>query len=210
MHCPTHGPTGRVDRELGPRAMAAVMDVTDQHAPAAASGTLPASWQQIDVLVNNAGHDIGGRKRFDLGTVDEWVNTIQTNVLGAIRVTHALLPGMVDRGRGHIVNIGSIFGLEAHAGSAAYCTSKFAINGFSKAILDDFRGKGVRVTQILPGVTRTEFSETRWQGDQAAVDAFYRQFDQVLEPEDVARMVRFAVEQPAHVTISDLVVIPAA
>lgn len=101
----------------------------------------------------------------------------------------------------------SVYALEAHAGSSAYCTSKFGVNGFSKAILDDYRTKGVKVTQILPGVVRTEFSDTRWQGDRTKVDEFYATQPVVLEPDDVARAVVFALEQPQHVTISDLTLV---
>ncbi len=207
----------RIDRlarlvaELGPdAALALELDVTSKTSVDTLLERLPQDWKEIDVLVNNAGHDIGGRRRFDQGSIDEWLAIVETNTIGAMRVTHAVVQAMLERGRGHIVNIGSIFGLEAHAGSSAYCTSKFAINGFSKAILDDYRGKGVRVTQILPGVTRTEFSDTRWHGDQSRVDEFYGRFPVVLEPEDVARSVLFAIEQPPHVTISDIVIVPAA
>lgn len=197
-------------KPFGERAIALPLDVTDKAAVATILDRLPVEWRSIDVLVNNAGHDVGGRRRFDEGSIDEWAATIETNTIGMMRVTHAIVGGMLERRRGHIVNIGSIFGLEAHAGSVAYCASKYAVNGFSKVILDDYRGKGVRVTQILPGVVRTELSDTRWHGDRAKVDEFYDRFPVVLEPGDVARSVRFAIEQPPHVTISDLVIVPAA
>lgn len=193
--------------ELGAQTLAIALDVTDKVSVDTLSERLPEDWRNIDVLVNSAGHDVGGRRRFDEEPIDEWVATIDTNLIGTARVTHAVVGGMLDRGRGHIVNIGSIFGLEAHAGSAAYAASKFGVNGFSKVLLDDYRSTGVRVTQILPGVARTEFSDTRWRGDKKLVDEFYAGFDVVLEAEDVARCVRFAVEQPSHVTISDLVVV---
>jgi 3-hydroxy acid dehydrogenase/malonic semialdehyde reductase len=196
--------------ELGSQTVAVQLDVTDKISVKTLLERLPGGWRNIDVLVNSAGHDVGGRRRFDEGSMDEWSATIETNTIGTMRVTHLIVPGMIEQGRGHIVNIGSIFGLEAHAGSVAYATSKFAVNGFSKVILDDYRGKGVRVTQILPGVTQTEFSDTRWHGDKAKVDEFYGRFPVVLEAEDVARSVRFAIEQPPHVTISDLVIVPAS
>jgi len=193
--------------QLGSAALALPLDVRDKASVASIGQRLPEGWRQIDVLVNSAGHDIGGRQRFDQGSMDDWTDTIDTNLLGAMRVTHAVVPGMLARRRGHIVNISSIFALEAHAGSSSYCTSKYGLNGFSKAILDDYRNQGVRVTQILPGVARTDFSDTRWHGDQAKVDAFYANFPVVLEPEDIARSVLFAIEQPRHVTISDLVLV---
>jgi len=184
--------------QLDVRAKASVESLLDR---------LPESWREIDVLVNCAGHDIGGRRRFDEGSMDQWADTIETNLLGAMRVTHMVVPGMLKRRRGHVVNVSSIYALEAHAGSSAYCTSKFGLNGFSKAILDDYRNQGVRVTQILPGVAKSDFSDTRWKGDRSKVDDFYAHFPAVLEPEDIARSVLFAVDQPPHVTISELVIV---
>ncbi len=196
-------------QEIGPAALAIALDVRDKDSVQTLLDRLPVEWRGIDVLVNCAGHDVGGRRRFDLGSIAQWTDTVDTNLLGSMRATHAIVPGMLERGRGHIVNISSIYALEAHAGSSAYCTSKHGMNGFSKAILDDYRSLGVRVTQIMPGVVKTGFSDVRWDGDQAKVDAFYAQFPVVLEPQDVARSVIYAIEQPPHVTISDLVIVAA-
>ncbi len=192
---------------IGATATAVQLDVRDRQSVATLLERIPEGWREPDVLVNCAGHDIGGRQRFDLEAMDDWSDTLNTNLLGAMRVTHAVVPGMLQRRRGHIVNMSSIYGLEAHAGSSAYCTSKYGINGFSKAILDDYRNLGVRVTQVLPGVARTDFSDTRWHGDRAKVDAFYASIPIVLEPEDIARAVLFAIEQPSHVTIADIVMV---
>lgn len=194
-------------KDIGPTALAVTLDVRDKNSVQTLLDRLPADWRRIDVLVNCAGHDVGGRRRFDEGTIDQWTDTVDTNLLGAMRMTHAIVPGMLERGRGHVVNISSIYALEAHAGSSAYCTSKYGMNGFSKAILDDYRNLGVRVTQIMPGVVRTSFSDVRWDGDRSKVDEFYSRFPVVLEPQDVARSVLFAIEQPPHVTISDLVIV---
>jgi len=194
-------------KAIGASAVAVVLDVRDKTSVTTLLDRVPEDWRRIDVLVNCAGHDIGGRRRFDQMLIDEWTDTLETNLLGTMRVTHAVVPGMLKRGRGHIVNMSSIYGLEAHAGSSAYCTSKYGINGFSKAILDDYRNQGVRVTQILPGVARTDFSDTRWHGDRSKVDAFYASIPVVLEPQDIARSVLFAIEQPRHVTISDIVLV---
>lgn len=196
--------------DFGPSALPVALDLRDSSSIRTLKERLPLEWRIVDVLVNNAGHDVGGRKRFDEGSIEDWAATIETNTIGTMRITYEFAGEMVARGRGHIVNIGSIFGLIAPAGSAAYASSKFAINGFSKSILDDYRGKGVRVTQVLPGVTRTEFSETRWHGDKEKVEDFYGRFAEVLRPEDVGRAVRFAVDQPPHVTISDIVIVPSA
>ena len=197
-------------RALGNRAIAIDLDLRDPASATTLVERLPAASRNLSVLVNCAGHDVGGRRRFDRGEMEEWANVVETNLLGTMRVTHAVVRGMVERGRGHVVNVGSIFGFEAHAGGAAYTASKFGLNGFSKAILADYRGKGIRVTQVIPGLTRTEFAETRWAGDKAKASEFYGKFPSALEPADVARVVLFAVEQPPHVTISDLTVLPSS
>jgi len=197
-------------RSIGPTAIAVALDVADAGSVGSLTERLPEVWRDVELLVNNAGHDVGGRRRFDRGSIEDWVATVQTNAIGMMRVTHALLPGMVERGRGHVVNIGSIAALDVQSGGAAYVTSKFAVNGFSQALRADFKGKGVRVTQILPGLVRTEFAETRWAGDTARADEFYGKFPVVLDPADVARAVVYAAEQPPHVTIAELVVVPAA
>lgn len=197
-------------RSIGPAAVAVALDVTDAGSVASLAGQLPEGWRDVDLLVNNAGHDVGGRRRFDRGQIEDWAATVQTNAIGMMRVTHAMLPGMVERGRGHVVNIGSIAALDVQPGGAAYVTSKFAVSGFSQALRADFKGKGVRVTQIQPGLVRTEFAETRWAGDTARADEFYGKFPVVLDPADVARAVVYAAEQPPHVTIAELVVVTSA
>ncbi len=194
-------------KAIGAAATSVSLDVRDKQSVTTLLERIPAGWREIDVLVNCAGHDIGGRQRFDLGSMNDWADTLNSNLLGTMRVTHAVVPGMLQRGRGHIVNMSSVYALEAHAGSSSYCASKYGINGFSKAILDDYRNQGVRVTQILPGVARTDFSDTRWSGDRSKVDAFYASIPVVLEPEDIARAVLFAIEQPRHVIIADIVMV---
>ncbi len=197
-------------RRLGSRCHPLALDVTDAAATAGLIERLPPELREIDILVNNAGHDIGGRRRFDQGDADDWARIIETNVSGMIRVAHAVIPGMVARGRGHVVNLGSIAGLNANPGGTAYNASKFAVHGFSGALRADFAGSGVRVTEILPGTARTEFASTRLHGDAAGGDAFYDGFDTVLTAADVARCVVFALEQPAHVVVSQLVVVPTS
>lgn len=206
----------RIDRltalaaSIGPAASVIELDIADAASVASLPERLPPSSRAVDLLVNNAGHDVGGRRRFDRGPIEDWAATLQTNAIGTMRVTHALLAGMVERGRGHVINIGSIAALEVFPGGAAYTASKFAVNGFSQALRADFKGKGVRVTQVLPGLVRTEFAQTRWSGDAARAEEFYGKFPQVLDPEDVARAVVYAAEQPPHVTVAELVVVTSA
>ncbi|MFQ5958606.1 MAG: SDR family oxidoreductase [Alphaproteobacteria bacterium] len=235
-------------RRLGSNCHPLELDVTDADASAGLIERLPAELREIDILVNNAGHDIGGRRRFDLGQAENWASIIETNVIGLIRVSqavipgmvargrrrfdeggadawariietnvtgmirvaHAVIPGMVARGRGHVVNLGSIAGLNVYPGGAAYNASKFAVHGFTGALRADYALSGVRVTEILPGTARTEFASTRLHGDEAKAKAFYDSFDTVLTAADVARCVVFALEQPAHVVVSQLVVVPTS
>lgn len=195
---------------IGTVATAIALDVCDPESVGSLAARLPEGWSEIDLLVNNAGHDVGGRRRFDRGVIEDWAATVQTNAIGMMRVTHALLPAMVERGRGHVVNIGSIGAFEVHPGGAAYVASKAAVHGFSQALRADFKGKGVRVTEVVPGIVRTEFAQTRWAGDAQRAEDFYRNFLAVLEPVDVARAVVYAAQQPPHVTIAELVVVTSA
>ena len=197
-------------RRLGSGCHPLELDVTDADGAAGVLDRLPAELREIDILVNNAGHDAGGRQRFDLGEAGEWASIIETNVIGLMRVSHAVVPGMVARRRGHVVNIGSIAGLRAIPGGSVYAASKFAVRGFSDGLRADYEGSGVRVTEIMPGTARTEFALARWHGDRAKADAFYGGYDTLLAAEDVARCVVFALEQPAHVVVSRLVVVPTS
>ena len=193
---------------LGARCHPIALDVSDADSVSTLVGRLPEAWRAIDVLVNNAGHDIGGRTAFDHQAIEQMLAIMDTNVAGMMRVTHAILPLMLERKGGHIVNIGSTAGGAAYAGGTAYVASKFAVNGFSKALRLDYLGK-IRVTQILPGLVRTEFAEVRNSGDKAKADAFYASFAGFLRPEDIANCVAFALDQPPHVNIAELLVLPS-
>lgn len=197
-------------RRLGDGALAYPLDVTDEAAVAALPGDLPGAWRAPDILVSNAGHDLGGRRRFDRQTPEDAAAVVQANLLGTLRVARALLPGMIERGRGHLVLIGSQAGVMSFAGDAAYIASKWGVHGLAKALKADLQGTGVRVTEILPGAVKTEFAEARLRGDRAKAEQFYAGFKEVLSPDDVARCALFALEQPPHVNVSELLVQPAA
>ena len=194
---------------LGPDCHALTLDVTDPQATAAFCDNLPESLREIDILINNAGHDVGGRLRFEDGAVEDWAAIIETNVIGLIRVSHAVTTGMAARGRGHIINLGSIAGIGAFPEGSVYSASKHAVHGLSNSLRLDFAGSGIRVTEILPGTARTEFGAARWRGDEAHADRFYDSFETVLSARDVAACVVFALEQPPHVVIAQLVVVPS-
>jgi len=196
-----------IARRLGDSVFPIALDVDDRASVESLLDRLPDMWRSVDVLVNNAGHDAGGRRRFDEGEAEQWARIVETNVTGLIRVTRALIPGMVERDRGHVVNLGSVAGLSAYAGGTIYSASKHAVHGFSESLRLDFAGTGIRVTEILPGMVRTNFALNRW-GDTDRAKRFYDDFGVCLEPDDIARSVLFAIEQPAHVVVSQLVVVP--
>jgi NADP-dependent 3-hydroxy acid dehydrogenase YdfG len=193
---------------LGDGAHALALDVAAPESARTVLDRLPQDLREIDILVNNAGHDPGGRRRLDLGEVDEWASIIETNVNGMIRVSHAVIPQMLDRGVGHVVSIGSSAGVQAYPGGAPYCASKFAVRGLSDAMRLDYRDTDLRVTDIQPGLTRTEFARVRLYGDEQGGSAYYGNAPSCLLPEDVARAVVFALEQPPHVMVARLLVVP--
>jgi 3-hydroxy acid dehydrogenase/malonic semialdehyde reductase len=193
--------------ELGVNFYALKLDVTDALAVENLLSSLPDEFKAVEVLVNNAGHDIGGRRSFEDGTAEQWCDIVETNVQGMIRVTHALVKGMLTRGRGHIINMGSIAGLKPYATGSAYVTSKYAVHGLSDTLRLDYAGKGIRVTEIMPGLVRTGFAEQRLGDSDKAAD-FYDSFEQSLSPRNIAETVLFALQQPKHVEISQLVVLP--
>ncbi len=195
---------------LGPAFHPRPLDVTDAAATARLIDDLPPELRAIDILVNNAGHDVGGRKRFDLGDAEAWAAIVETNLTGMIRVARAVAPGMVARGRGHIVNLGSIAGIRAYPGGSIYAATKFAVRGFSEGLRMDYAGSGIRVTEIAPGTVRTEFAYRRWPDDPARARAFYDDYADLLSPEDVARCVIFALDQPPHVSVATIVVTPSS
>jgi 3-hydroxy acid dehydrogenase / malonic semialdehyde reductase len=193
---------------LGSGCLPIALDVTDPHSVSTLMSRLPDEWRAIDVLINNAGLDIGGRTIFDRQAVEHMLATIETNVVGMMRVTHAIVPIMLERQEGHVVNIGSNASTSAYAGGTAYVASKFAVDGFSKSLRLDYLGK-IRVTQILPGLVRTEFAEVRNSGDKAKAEAFYSGYAECLRPEDIANCVQFALDQPPRVNIAELLVLPS-
>jgi NADP-dependent 3-hydroxy acid dehydrogenase YdfG len=195
--------------ELGDGFYPLVLDVTDSAAVAGLQQALPPEFHDIAVLVNNAGHDIGGRRLFDEGSAEQWCDIIETNVQGMIRLTRALIEGMLARGSGHIVNMGSIAGIKPYATMTAYVSSKYAVHGLSENLRLDYAGRGIRVTEILPGLVRTGFAQQRL-GDAQQAQEFYDDAEQCLQPEDVARTVIYAIQQPKHVEIAQLVVLPVS
>lgn len=195
--------------ELGEaRVCTLVLDVTDGPAVAALPERIPEAFRPIEALINNAGHDIGGTTRFDRGSAEDWAAIVETNLIGMLRVTRALLPDMVARDRGDIVNLGSIAGLRIVPDMAAYTASKTGVHGFSDTLRGDLQDTGVRVTEIMPGLTRTDIIRTRYRGDDQRAEAYFERFRMALDPDDVARCVLFALETPPHAQVAHLTVLP--
>ncbi|NNM72932.1 SDR family oxidoreductase [Enterovirga aerilata] len=194
--------------ELGEAACPIRLDITDHPEVDGLSDSIPEAFRPIDVLINNAGHDIGGRTRFDLGSADDWTNIVATNLIGTMRITRAVLPAMVARNHGHVVNISSINAVRIIPDMAAYSTSKAGVRMFTETIRGELAETAIRVTEILPGLTRTGIIRTRYRGDREKEQAYFDQFGMALDPEDVARTIMFALDQPPHVQIAEIMVLP--
>ncbi|MDX8534003.1 SDR family oxidoreductase [Mesorhizobium sp. VK25A] len=184
------------------------LDITDASAVDACLERVPAEFRDIDILVNNAGHDIGGRIRFDQGSPDDWSAIIETNLIGLMRVTRAILPGMIARGHGDIVNMSSISALRIVPEQAPYSASKAGVHMLSDIIRGELAETPLRVIEIMPGLTRTNIVTTRHRGDEEAARQYFERFGMALDPEDVARCVMFALSQPPHVQIAQMFVLP--
>ncbi len=179
------------------------LDVTDAKAVAAAIESLPEEWREIEVLVNNAGLSRGMTKLY-LDDPQNWEEMIDTNVKGLLYVTRAVVPGMVERGAGHVVNLGSTAGRMTYPNGAVYCATKSAELAISKGLKQDLLGTPVRVTTVDPGMVETEFSVVRFRGDEERAAKVYEGVTP-LRPEDVADAILWAATRPAHVNIHEVV-----
>ncbi|PDT91595.1 short-chain dehydrogenase [Bradyrhizobium sp. Y36] len=184
------------------------LDVSDAKAVDRLPDAIPGHFKPVDILINNAGHDIGGRTRFDIGAADDWSNIIQTNLIGLMRVTRAILPGMVQRNAGHVVNISSINAVRIVPDMAAYSTSKAGVHMFTETLRGELADTAIRVTELQPGLTRTNIILTRYRGDQQKEKDYFDQFRMALDPADIARSIVFALDQPAHVQIAEMMILP--
>jgi len=195
--------------ELGPAVHAIELDVRDRASVERAIGALPSAFAEIDVLVNNAGLAKGlePAQRADL---DDWDQMIDTNCKGLVYTTHAILPGMVARGRGHVINIGSVAGSYPYPGGNVYGATKAFVHQFSLNLRSDLHGTGVRVTCVEPGLAGgTEFSTVRFNGDEARARAVYTGVD-ALSADDVAEAVHWAASVPVHVNVNTIEIMAVA
>ena len=182
------------------------MDVRDRAQVNEALGSLPDGWSTIDVLVNNAGL-ARGKTPLHKDDPDDWDQMLDTNVRGLLNVSGAVLPGMVERGSGHVINVGSNAGREVYPGGTVYCATKAAVERITRGMRMDVLGSGVKISEVDPGMVETEFSLVRFDGDEAAADAVYQGVTP-LQAADIANVVTWITNQPPHVVIADVLVYP--
>ena len=192
-------------RAVGAEVLPLLFDVRDRDAATAAIQGLPAEWQQVDVLVNNAGGAWGLEPEYE-GNYADWDTMIDTNIKGLLTMTRLIVPGMVERDRGHVVNIGSVAGDAAYGGGNVYCATKSAVKALSDGLRIDVAHTRVRVTNIKPGLVETNFSVTRFHGDKERADGVYKGI-KPLTGADIAECVAFAVSAPEHVQVAELLVL---
>jgi serine 3-dehydrogenase len=188
--------------------LTAAIDVRDRTAVESWIGALESDWRDIDVLVNNAGLARGLAPLHE-GNVEDWEEMIDTNLKGLLYVTRSVLRGMVARGRGHVINIGSIAGHESYAGGNVYCATKHAVAGLTRALAIDTLGSGVRLSSVDPGLVDTEFSEVRFHGDRGRARSVYQGL-RPLGAHDVAEAVLFCATRPPHANVRELILLPSA
>jgi NADP-dependent 3-hydroxy acid dehydrogenase YdfG len=199
-----------ISKDLTSRFGAAVyvcpFDVRRYHEVELGLDSLPSEWRAIDILINSAGVARGWSKIHE-GNADDWDEIIDCNVKGLLYVTRLVLAGMVKRGKGHVINIASISGIETYANDAVYCASKAAVRVLSDALKKELLGTPIRVTAISPGMVRTGFQEVRHRGRKEPAAQAYQGYTP-LEPVDVAEAALFVITRPSHVNINEIVMMP--
>jgi 3-hydroxy acid dehydrogenase/malonic semialdehyde reductase len=193
----------KLAKELKTRVDILSFDVRDRKAVSAA-----LKGKTVDVLINNAGN-AHGLDPIQSGNVDDWDAMMDINVKGLLYVTREVLPGMVERKSGHVINIGSIAGKEVYPGGNVYSASKFAVDAITRSMRIDLNTAGIKVTGIHPGMVETEFSLVRFKGDETRAGNVYKGM-QPLAADDIADLILFTLTRPAHVVVADLVVLPVA
>ncbi|QYJ68970.1 SDR family NAD(P)-dependent oxidoreductase [Flavobacterium litorale] len=183
-------------------------DVRDKQAVDSAIASIPAEFTTIDILVNNAGN-AHGLDPIQNGDTNDWDAMIDINVKGLLYVSKAIIPSMIVRKQGHIINIGSIAGKEVYTNGNVYCASKHAVDAINQGMRMDLNQYGIRVGAINPGLVATEFSEVRFKGDVERATDVYKGYEP-LQADDIADIITFVVTRPYHVNIADLMVLPTA
>ena len=192
----------------GVRFLPLVFDVRDREKVGEILGNLPANWAAVDVLINNAGN-AHGLDPIQTGNLDDWDAMMDINVKGLLYVSKAIIPGMTERKSGIIINIGSIAGKEVYPNGNVYCGSKHAVDAITKGMRLDLNPFGIKVIGIHPGLVETEFSLVRFKGDEKRAETVYQGYEPLVA-QDIADIVEFVVNRPAHVVLADILVLPTA
>ena len=190
---------------LGREALLLQYDVRSRTECEDAVDAIPPEWRKIDVLVNNAGLALGLEPVHE-GSFDDWETMIDTNIKGLLYMTRLIVPGMIERGKGHIINIGSVAGDAAYADGGVYCATKSAVKTISDGLRIELAGTPLRVTNVKPGLVQTNFSNVRFHGDSGRADNVYKGI-KPLSGEDIADVAFFAASAPEHVQIADVLVL---
>jgi len=198
----------QLKNELNTEVLTLRFDVRNREDVFNAIDSIPEEFQNIDILLNNAGN-AHGLSSIQQGNLDDWDAMIDGNVKGLLYVTKAILPTMIDRNTGFIINIGSVAAKEVYPNGNVYCASKHAVDALSKSMRVDLAGHNIRVSAIHPGAVETEFSEVRFKGDKEKAAGVYQGFD-ALQAQDIAEIIEFITSRPSHVNIEDLIVYPTA
>jgi NADP-dependent 3-hydroxy acid dehydrogenase YdfG len=193
-----------LENEYSIKVLALAFDVQNRKAVEDELGSLPVEWQQIDILINNAGLAVG-RDLFEDADMDDWETMLNTNVHGLLYVSKVIVPLMIARKKGHIINMGSVAGKEVYERGNVYCASKFAVDALSKGMRIDLLKHNIKVTAIHPGAVETEFALVRFKGDEQKAAATYNGIVP-LSGEDIADTIFYCAQLPAHVCINDLVI----
>ena len=189
----------------GADVLTLAFDVRDREKASQAVKTLPAEWQEIDVLVNNAGLALGLEPEYE-GNLDDWETMIDTNIKGLLTMTRLVVPGMVQRNSGHIINVGSVAGDAAYAGGNVYCATKAAVKALTDGLRIDVAHTAIRVTNLKPGLVETNFSNIRFHGDSERAANVYKGV-KPLTGDDIADVAVYAANAPAHVQIAELLIL---
>ena len=195
-----------LEKEFSSDVLILPFDVRDRKAASESLNSLPDKWKEIDILVNNAGLVIGMDKEQE-GSLDEWDIVIDTNIKSLLAMTRMVVPGMVERGRGQVINIGSIAGDAAYPGGSVYCATKAAVKALTDGLRIDLVDTPIRVTLIKPGLVETNFSVIRFRGDKSKADNVYKGIHP-LNGDDIARTVLFAAQVPDYMQIAEMLVMP--
>jgi NADP-dependent 3-hydroxy acid dehydrogenase YdfG len=182
------------------------LDVQQRELVTALVNTREEPWKSVDILINNAGL-AAGLDFLQEGSIDDWETMIDTNVKGLLYVTRAILPQMIKRNSGHIVNVGSIAGHQVYPKGAVYCATKQAVNALSNALRMDLMGTALRVSSVDPGAVETNFSKVRFKGDEARAAAVYEGMTP-LQPDDVADAIVYCITRPPHVNVNEIIIMP--